>query len=116
MEPIRWNMSPAEIEQESFRRIEAECDLHRTLSAPHWRVARRLIHTTADMHIADTLVFRHDPVAAGELHFEVRVGKRLDDRAFHFDDITLGQARLPPCLSLAAPASARNRSWFRKHS
>ena len=56
---------PAEIEQESFRRIEAECDLHRTLSAPHWRVARRLIHTTADMHIADTLVFRHDPVAAG---------------------------------------------------
>ena len=65
METIRWNMSPAEIEQESFRRIEAECDLHRTLSAPHWRVARRLIHTTADMHIADTLVFRHDPVAAG---------------------------------------------------
>ena len=65
METIRWNMSPAEIEQESFRRIEAECDLHRTLSAPHWRVARRLIHTTADMHIADTLVFRHDPVSAG---------------------------------------------------
>ena len=65
METIRWNMSPAEIEQESFRRIEAECDLHRTLSAPHWRVARRLIHTTADMHIADTLVFRHDPVTAG---------------------------------------------------
>ena len=65
METIRWNMSPAEIEQESFRRIEAECDLHCTLSAPHWRVARRLIHTTADMHIADTLVFRHDPVAAG---------------------------------------------------
>lgn len=65
MKTIRWNMSPAEIEQESFRRIEAECDLHRTLSAPHWRVARRLIHTTADMHIADTLVFRHDPVAAG---------------------------------------------------
>ena len=65
MKTIRWNMSPAEIEQESFRRIEAECDLHHTLSAPHWRVARRLIHTTADMHIADTLVFRHDPVAAG---------------------------------------------------
>ena len=35
MKTIRWNMSPAEIEQESFRRIEAECDLHHTLSAPH---------------------------------------------------------------------------------
>ena len=31
METIRWNMSPAEIEQESFRRIEAECDLHLSL-------------------------------------------------------------------------------------
>lgn len=62
---IRWNLSGAEIEQESFRTIEAECPLRATLSEPEWRVARRLIHTTADLHIADTLAFRCDPVAAG---------------------------------------------------
>lgn len=62
---IRWNLSGAEIEQESFRTIEAECDRRADLSDPEWRVARRLIHTTADLRIADDLVFRRDPVAAG---------------------------------------------------
>lgn len=62
---IRWNLSGEEIERESFRAIEAECDLHAKLPAPEWRVARRLIHTTADPRIADTLVFRHDAVASG---------------------------------------------------
>ena len=33
--------------------------------APEWRVARRLIHTTADMSIADALVFRHDAIGSG---------------------------------------------------
>ena len=40
---------------------------------------------------------RHDPVPAGELHLEHRVGKSLNDRAFHFNDVTLGQVRIPPC-------------------
>ena len=62
---IRWNLRGEEIERESFRAIEAECDLHAKLPAPEWRVARRLIHTTADPRIADTLVFRHDAVASG---------------------------------------------------
>ena len=62
---IRWNMSGAAIERESFLTIEAECDLHTRLPLPQWRVARRLIHTTADLHIADTLVFRGNPIAAG---------------------------------------------------
>lgn len=62
---IRWHLSGEEIERESFRTIEAECDLHTTLPAPEWRVARRLIHTTADLRIADTLVFRHDAIASG---------------------------------------------------
>ena len=57
---VRWNLSGEEIERESFRTIEAECDLHIKLPAPEWRVVRRLIHT-----IADTLVFRHDAVASG---------------------------------------------------
>ena len=62
---VRWNLSGEEIERESFRTIEAECDLHIKLPAPEWRVVRRLIHTTADPHIADTVVFRHDAVASG---------------------------------------------------
>ena len=62
---IRWNLSGAEIERESFRTIESECDLREKLPEPEWRVARRLIHTTADMHIADTLTFRNDAIASG---------------------------------------------------
>ena len=62
---IRWNLSGEEIERESFRTIEAECDLCAKLPAPEWRVARRLIHTTADLRIADTLVFRNDAIASG---------------------------------------------------
>ena len=42
---IRWNLSGMEIERESFRVIESECDLHKRMPAPEWRVARRLIHT-----------------------------------------------------------------------
>ena len=62
---IRWNLSGAEIDRESFRTIESECDLREKLPEPEWRVARRLIHTTADMHIADTLTFRNDAIASG---------------------------------------------------
>lgn len=62
---IRWHLSGAQIEQESFRIIEEEYGPHATLPAPEWRVARRLIHTTADPRIADALVFRHDAIALG---------------------------------------------------
>lgn len=62
---IRWNLSGEEIERESFLAIEAECDLHARLPLPQWRVARRLIHATADLRIADTLIFRHDAIASG---------------------------------------------------
>ncbi|MCL2887690.1 MAG: precorrin-8X methylmutase, partial [Betaproteobacteria bacterium] len=58
-------MSGTEIEEESFRIIEAECDLRPKLSLPEWRVARRLIHTTADPRIVDTLVFRHNAISSG---------------------------------------------------
>lgn len=62
---IRWNLSASDIERESFRIIESECPLRDALPEPEWRVARRLIHTTADIHIADSLVFRHQPIEAG---------------------------------------------------
>ncbi|MEG2005541.1 MAG: precorrin-8X methylmutase, partial [Bilophila sp.] len=62
---LRWDLSGSAIEQESFRIIAEESSLHTTLPLPEWRIARRLIHTTADLHIADTLTFRHDPIKAG---------------------------------------------------
>lgn len=62
--PIEWNLSPEAIEQESFRRIEAEVGEH-TLDAQQWRVARRLIHTTANFDVARALHFAHDPIRAG---------------------------------------------------
>lgn len=64
---IRWNLSGSEIEQESFRIIEEETRNTPLAALPEaeWKVARRLIHTTADLHIADTLVFGHNPIEAG---------------------------------------------------
>lgn len=64
---IRWNLSGSEIEKESFRIIEEETKNTplALLPAPEWKVARRLIHTTADLHIADTLVFDGNPIEAG---------------------------------------------------
>lgn len=62
---IRWDLSAEEIEKESFNIIESECALHRTLPIEEWRVVRRLIHTTADPKIADTLVFRHNAIEKG---------------------------------------------------
>lgn len=65
--PIQWNLSAWEIERESFRIIEEEVQNTplALLPKPEWRVARRLIHTTADLHIADTLTFANNPIKAG---------------------------------------------------
>ena len=60
--PLRWNLSATEIEEESFRTIESECPEAASMPQPQWRVARRLIHTTADMEIIRTLAFRHAPI------------------------------------------------------
>jgi precorrin isomerase len=61
---VNWTLSPEAIEQESFRRIEAE------MPAPpfgprEWRVVRRMIHTTANFGLAGDVYFGHDPVTAG---------------------------------------------------
>lgn len=63
--PIRWDLNAIEIESESFRTIEREYPEWEKLPLPEWRVARRLIHTTADMEIARTLAFRHNPIESG---------------------------------------------------
>ncbi len=63
---ISWNLSGSEIERESFRRLEAELPDRAGLSPRQWRVARRLIHTTADFSLAGLLRFGGgDPIAAG---------------------------------------------------
>ncbi len=61
---IRWGMTAAEIEAESFRIIEKEFP-DRPFKGPEWNVARRLIHTTADFSICEKLVFRNNPIKAG---------------------------------------------------
>ncbi len=63
---IRWHLSAAEIEAESFRTIEEECSFHKDMPLEEWRVARRLIHTSADMSIVEQLIFQHDAIASAK--------------------------------------------------
>jgi precorrin-8X/cobalt-precorrin-8 methylmutase len=63
MPEIRWDMTGAEVEQESFRRIEAEAGAH-TFSDDEWRVVRRLIHTCADFSVMQAVTFDDDPIVA----------------------------------------------------
>ncbi|MBN2642377.1 MAG: precorrin-8X methylmutase [Victivallales bacterium] len=64
---ITWNFSGMEIEQESFRRIDAEApsEARARFSAEQWHVARRLVHTGADFAILDLLEFTPDAITAG---------------------------------------------------
>lgn len=64
---IQWNLSASEIEQKSFAIIEEEIKNTPLAMLPKhaWKIARRLIHTTADLHIADTLTFSNNPIDAG---------------------------------------------------
>jgi precorrin isomerase len=61
---IKWNLTAEQIESESFRIIESECKNSR-FTGSEWKVARRLIHTTADFSICENLVFRNNPIQAG---------------------------------------------------
>ena len=63
-ENITWDAAGSWIEAESFRRIEQEVDKNQ-FNKKEWRVARRLIHTTADFAISKTLEFSNDPIQAG---------------------------------------------------
>jgi len=71
---INWQMSGAEVEQESFRRIEAEMGPH-AFTPQEWPVVRRLIHTTADFSIAKDIYFGHDPIQAARE--AVRAGRPI---------------------------------------
>ena len=60
---VLWNIPGLEIEAESFRRIEEEMG-ETSLTGHELRVARRLIHTTADFSIVDCLRFSQNPAEA----------------------------------------------------
>ena len=55
---------PQEIEQESFRRIEAAVGEH-GLPAPQWAVVRRMIHASAEVELLSLVRFHPQAIAAG---------------------------------------------------
>ena len=64
---ILWDLPGSGIEQESFRRIDAEVlpEKKAKFTAEQWHVARRLVHTGADFAILDILEMTPDAVPAG---------------------------------------------------
>lgn len=65
------------IEQESFRRIDAEIspELRNRFNEAEWHVARRLVHTTADFTLLEALEFTPGAIEAGlaALHRGARI-------------------------------------------
>ena len=55
---------PQEIEQESFRRIEATVGAHK-FPAPQWAVVRRMIHASAEVELLSLVRFHTRAIAAG---------------------------------------------------
>ena len=64
---ILWDLPGSGIEQESFRRIDAEVpeEKRARFTPEQWHVARRLVHTGADFAILDILEMTPDAVSAG---------------------------------------------------
>ena len=64
---ILWDLPGSGIEQESFRRIDAEVlpEKKAKFTPEQWHVARRLVHTGADFAILDILEMTPDAVQAG---------------------------------------------------
>lgn len=58
-------LSPHEIEQESFRIIEAEAGPHDQFTDDEWAIVRRIIHATADFTIMKTIRFNPAAIASG---------------------------------------------------
>lgn len=64
---ISWDADGAEIERESFRRIDAEAapEQRARFTPEEWHVARRLVHTAADFALLDVLEFSPNAIASG---------------------------------------------------
>lgn len=61
---IQWDLPGHAIEAASFATIEAEVGSH-SFDEREWPVARRLIHTTGDFSIIESLKLRNRPVESG---------------------------------------------------
>lgn len=57
--------TPKDIEQESFRIIEAEAGPHDQFSDEEWEVVRRIIHATADFGFMKTVRFHPAAILSG---------------------------------------------------
>lgn len=64
MDNIRWELSGAEVEAESFRLIDELVGEH-DFNPADWQIARRLIHTVGDPTIVADLQMANQPMAAG---------------------------------------------------
>ncbi len=62
---VSWNKTGQEIEKMSFNTIENECRSKENFSDEEWKIARRLIHTTADFSIINDLKFKNNPIQVG---------------------------------------------------
>lgn len=65
MERLRPEKTPASIEQRSFAIIDAEAGANNPFSGRCWEIARRLVHTTADFSILESLILDDTAVDAG---------------------------------------------------
>lgn len=92
---IGWDMAGLDIEKESFRRIEELCESMIPRFAPdEWRVARRLVHTTADPEVANLLSFANGAIEAGVA--ALRKGARVYCDA-HMIKAGLSKPKLAAC-------------------
>lgn len=63
------NISPADIEAESFRIIEAEFKAQTgrqvtDYAEGEFKVLQRVIHATGDFSLVDSIIFQHEPISA----------------------------------------------------
>ncbi|CAK7039868.1 MAG: Cobalt-precorrin-8 methylmutase [Desulfovibrio sp.] len=62
---LRPEKDPRSIEERSFAIIDEEVGHNKPFTGHEWEIARRLVHTTADFAILETLAFSPNAVAAG---------------------------------------------------
>ena len=62
---LKRPMSGPEIESRSFEIIDSEASDRRGFSLEQWEIVRRMIHTTGDMNLAESVRFSPDAIESG---------------------------------------------------
>jgi precorrin-8X/cobalt-precorrin-8 methylmutase len=65
MRNTTFPLEPGEIEKRSFEIIDSEVPEPRPFVGPEWRVARRMIHASADFELLSLISFHPDAIKAG---------------------------------------------------